>query len=124
MTDFVRDLLVARRAVGLTEFVFHSMSRSGHIEMPRHYLTQVFKATGIQVTVHDLRRTFATTAEASDISQTALKALINHGIGSDVTSGYIQIVTERLREPAQKVTDRLRELCGVYSEQGVVRLKG
>jgi hypothetical protein len=42
-------------------------------------------------------RTF-TVAEATDISPMALKALVNHSLGSDVTSGYIQITAERLRE--------------------------
>ena len=32
LTDYVHDLLVARRAIGRTEFIFHADSKSGHIE--------------------------------------------------------------------------------------------
>ena len=49
----------------------------------------------------------------TDISAIALKALVNHSLGQDVTEGYIQITAERLREPAQRVTDKMKELCGV-----------
>ena len=38
---------------------------------------------------------------------------MNHAHGKDVTSGYVQLTAERLREPAQKVADRLKQLCGV-----------
>jgi len=43
----------------------------------------------------------------------ALKALVNHALGGDVTGGYVQMTVERLREPAQKVCDRLLELTGL-----------
>ena len=77
---------MARRAIGRTEFVFHADSKSGHIEEPKFHLALVAKATGIRVSTHDLRRTFITVAESCDISPIALKALVNHGLGNDVTS--------------------------------------
>ena len=43
----------------------------------------------------------------------ALKALVNHSLGSDVTEGYVQMNAERLREPAQRVADKLKKLCGI-----------
>ena len=42
-----------------------------------------------------------------------LKALVNHSYGDDVTAGYIIGSVERLREPAQRVADRLKELCAI-----------
>jgi len=74
------------------------------------------------VSAHDLRRTFVTVAEGADISPMALKALVNHALGNDVTSGYVQMTTERLREPAQRVADRLRALCGIAAPEGVARM--
>jgi integrase len=114
MTDFVRGLLVTRQSVGrdASGFVFPANSRSRHIEEPKFPLGLVAKATGILVTSHDLRRTFVTVAESADISPLALKALVNHSYGDDVTAGYIVGSVERLREPAQRVADRLKELCG------------
>lgn len=56
----------------------------------------------------------------------ALKALVNHSLsGGDVTEGYVQMRAERLRAPAQKVADRLKQLCGVQVlEEGNVRAFG
>jgi len=120
MSDLVRDLLVARRALGKDKFVFPS--GRGHITEPKFPLEAVAEATGIYVSAHDLRRTFITIAESTDISVIALKALVNHALGRDVTSGYVMITTERLREPAQKVADKIKALCQIEEPQGVERL--
>ncbi len=92
---------------------FQAYSRSGHVEEPKFPLGQVADATGITVSAHDLRRSYITVAEAADISPMALKALVNHSTGTDVTAGYVQVSIDRLRQPAQAVCDRLMELCGV-----------
>jgi integrase len=114
MSDFVHDLLTERRQVGrdASGFVFPANSESGHIEEPKYPLRLVAEETGIAVSAHDLRRTFITVAEATDISPLALKALVNHAIGGDVTAGYVMMTLERLREPAQRVGERMKELCG------------
>jgi len=57
LSDFVHDMLVARRAFGNAEFVFPAASKSGHIAEPKFFLAQVAKAGGARVSVHDLRRT-------------------------------------------------------------------
>ena len=113
LSDFTHDLLVARRAIGKAEFIFPAASKSGHIEEPKFFLAQVAKATGKRVSVHDLRRTFVTVAESCDISPIALRALVNHSLGHSVTEGYIQMKAERLRHPAQRVCDKLKELCAI-----------
>jgi len=112
MSDFVYDLLGARRALGREgPFVFPADSRSGHISEPAFPLGEVAQATGFCVSAHDLRRTYITVAESADISPLAMKALVNHSLGNDMTSGYM--TAERLREPAQRVADRLKALCEI-----------
>ncbi len=118
MSDFVHDLLVGRRALGDATWVFPASSRSGHIEEPRHFFDLVHEVCGVYVSTHDLRRTFVTVAESCEISLLALKALVNHAIGSDVTSGYVIMNVERLREPAQRVADKLKTLCKIPSIEG------
>jgi hypothetical protein len=94
------------------------------LEEPKFPLRLVAEASGIAISAHDLRRTFITIAESCDISPLALKALVAHALGSDVTAGYVQISTERLREPVRKVCDRLKELCGIVAPAGnVARLR-
>jgi integrase len=121
MSDFVRNLLVTRRALGNAKHVFPG--RAGKHLMDADWpLGAVAKATGIDISLHDLRRTFLTVAEACDISPLALKALVNHSTSSDVTAGYVQISVERLREPAQRVADKMKELCGITMPIGVSKL--
>jgi F420-0:gamma-glutamyl ligase len=57
-----------------------------------------------------LRRTYA---ESTDIAWLALKGLLNHSAGSNITATYVALTPERLRAPAQKVCDRIKQLCGV-----------
>jgi integrase len=118
MSDFVHDLLVARRSIGDAKWVFPANSKSGHLEEPKFPLRMVAEASGIRVSVHDLRRTYITIAESTDMSVIALKALVNHSLGKDVTEGYVQMSAERLREPAQRVADRLKELIGLAPIEG------
>jgi len=71
----------------------------------RYAQATITKASGVSFCIHDLRRTFATVAESLDIPAYALKRLLNHANGTDVTAGYIVANVERLREPMQKITD-------------------
>ena len=116
MSDPVFAIFMERQRLGRAPHVFPSNSKSGHIAEPKFPLKLVAKETGIQVSVHDLRRTFITVAEFVDISPLAMKALVNHSIGGDVTSGYVIMTTERLRAPAQRVADEILKLCGAAPE--------
>lgn len=127
MSSFVRDLLVQRRAVGNDGgWVFPADSKSGHIEEPGSAFDAIATACGVLVSAHDLRRTFITVAESVDLSPLALKALVNHALGQDVTAGYVQMTAERLREPAQRVCDRIMADCGITAPdaENVVALSG
>ena len=95
------------------EFVFPANSKSGHISEPKYPLSLVAEDTGIAVSAHDLRRDFITAAENADISFLAFKALVDHALGSDVTAGYVQMTTERLRKPMQRVCDQLKAWCHI-----------
>ena len=120
MCDVVRDLLVARRQLGDGTFVFPSYGASGHLEHVGAAVQMLREKTGIEFSAHDLRRTFITVAEALNISPYAIKALVNHALGTSVTEGYISMSVERLRQPAQLVANRLKQLCGVQSPSGNV----
>jgi len=126
MTDVVHDMLVARRAIGNTgDFVFFAGGKSGHIMETKWLFDSIAKASGVRISAHDLRRTYLTIAESCDISPIALRALVNHSLGKDAMSGYIQMSAERLREPAQRVADKLKELCSAEAPSGenVTRLQ-
>ena len=65
------------------------------------------KITGISITAHTLRRTFASVASKLDISTYKVKRLTNHISGNDVTAGYIEVEFDDLREAMQKIEDHM-----------------
>jgi integrase len=105
LSNFLYDLLLGRSKTASSRFVFPGPGAAGHIIEPRKQISKVIEKTGIQFTVHDLRRTFITIAESLDIPAYALKRLLNHKMTQDVTAGYIVMDVERLRKPMQKITD-------------------
>jgi integrase len=118
MCDFVHDLLVARRQLGNGLFVFPSYGKSGHLEHVGDAMKILGEKIGHKFSCHDLRRTLITACEAIDLSPYAIKALVNHSLGQSVTEAYITITVDRLREPAQRVADRLKVLCGMQPPAG------
>lgn len=110
----------------LVEILQRRPSREGRVfnlEEPKKFVRWVRDQSGVHFTVHDLRRSFITHAEKQDLGAYTLKALINHSTRSnDVTEGYIQISTERLREPMQRITDYILGHAGV-AESNLVHLE-
>jgi integrase len=127
MSIFVHELLVSRRAAGTAgPFVFPGPGKAGHITSADRPLHDVARDSGVAVSCHDLRRTFASVAaDTPEVSWLALKLMLNHTTRGDLTAGYVQISTEQLRGAVQRVADKLLELCGVTSiaEGNVARLR-
>lgn len=116
MSDFVCSLLQGMETRSEGGFVFPANSSSGHISEPKHPLGLVAEASGIDVSIHDLRRDFITAAESTEMSAFVMKALVDHTLpmnSGDVTGGYVDMPVGRLREPAQRVCDLLKEWCGL-----------
>lgn len=108
LSDYLVELLQAREKLNEDEgslFVFPGPS--GHFKALRRWAAIVADESGVPFIPHDLRRTFITTAEALDISAYAIKRLVNHKQGDDVTAGYMGHSVERLRVAMQRITDDL-----------------
>jgi integrase len=113
MSDIVHDMLVSRRALGDAKYVFPSNSKAGYVADPGHPLERAAAACGLKISVHDLRRTYATAAASTPgITPAQLKNLLNHSSG-DVTEGYQVFGVNDLREPVQRIADELKTLCGI-----------
>ncbi len=100
MSDFVYELIMQRMQHKSSEFIFPANSKTGYIYEPKKAVRKVVELSSVSFTLHDLRRTFATTAESLD-----LPAYVNHKMNNDVTSGYIVHDVERLRKPMQQICD-------------------
>ena len=116
LSDLLIEMLRRRRVENekLTPhgpWVFPSdKSKSGHIAEPK--LTPVQKANVVvPFSVHGLRHTWVTAANAAGLSSYDIKMLTNHMLPKgDVTAGYIGLHMEALRASQQRVTDYLRSL--------------
>ena len=115
MSDMVYAILKAQHASPNNEYVFYT-KQSGHLKHTSRLLKELVDTSSIQFTFHDLRRTFITVAESLDISMYAIKKLVNHRGGSDVTHGYVITTHERLRAPMQKITDYFKEKANIKLE--------
>ena len=90
---------------------------------PKKFVARVRAESGVHFTVHDLRRSFITYAETLDLGIYTIKALVNHSVGNsrDVTEGYLQLSTHRLRGPMEKISTYV--LNHVESKSNLSRLE-
>jgi integrase len=123
LSDYLADMLTARKANSNNMFVFPGEGTRGYLVEPKRQIAKIVEKTGLPFSMHDLRRSFVTIAESLDISSFAVKALVNHKQGDDVTSGYIQLNVERLRQPMQTITDFILKSAELKQSADVVPLK-
>jgi integrase len=115
---------------GKNDYVFPSWivkRRTTHHIGWTHNILQVIAAkVGTKAdSPHDLRRSFTWIAE--DVlgkDSYRLKLLLNHALPSgDVTSGYLNITTEKLRTSVVAIETRILQLAGKKPSAEVLQLK-
>ena len=97
----------------LTGFLFPSdRSKTGHVMDVQRVYAAITEAGGTKFWFHGLRNSFISVAERELMLPRSLtKRLVNHARAGDVTEGYAADWTvEQLREPAQRVADRIDRL--------------
>lgn len=115
MSDFLYDHFKKIKKNSTSKYVFPNVKGTAPFYNPYKTIDRVTRESKqytkdgkpVKATIHDLRRTFITTAEGLDLSAYTLKRLLNHKMSSDVTAGYIVTETQRLREPMQRITNCL-----------------
>ena len=115
ITRQLATILTRRRqeCAGLEGWVFPSpASTSGRIPDLSQYYKRIGEACGTRFWYHGLRNAFITVAERELMLPASLtKRLVNHAPPNDVTQSYAADWTiGQLREPAQKVADRIQAL--------------
>lgn len=105
LSDFLVELLERRKCYAKNAYVFPGDGPLGRLIEPKRQIARVIARSEVTFTIHDLRRTFITIAEAIDTSPYTIKRLVNHKMRNDVTAGYIVTDIERLRRPMQNITD-------------------
>jgi integrase len=122
LSDYLLELFKRRKESAASPFVFAD-GQGRRVSNFRYAQASIKQASGVSFCIHDLRRTFATIAESLDIPAYALKRLLNHANGADVTAGYIVTSTERLREPMQKITDYVLKAAGLKPSADIIEFK-
>jgi integrase len=126
ITPRVEEILEAMNKWRMGEYVFASMNKNdkpSHVVDPRKAMVFANKAAASQVTVHGIRRTFATMLESLDCPAYPLKALLGHSMRGDVTTAhYTQIGVERLRPWTEKYELAILKLVGDAESGKVVTL--
>jgi integrase len=115
LSDFLFNLLSRREINKSSPYVFPSDGKLGYLIEPKTAVKRVATLSGVDFTLHDLRRTFITIAESLDIPGYALKRLLNHKDPNDVTAGYIVPDINRLRRPMQIISEFIIEKIGNIS---------
>ena len=133
ITRQLGQILARRREVSSGAWVFASTRRHdvpfGH---PGRYYRAIERHGGRGFWCHALRNAFITVAlHDLALPESLVKRLVNHAPTADVTEGYAaQWTLAQLREPAQRIADRLEALTasphdfsdqpeGPYSSRGV-----
>lgn len=106
LKPYLREL---QEITGNSAFVFASNSVEGYMDVPRKPIMQIIKQTGVEFSSHDLRRTFATIAEASLLPETLIKRLLNHTTDNNVTTGYIRTEDNTLKQATNKIADYIQQ---------------
>ncbi len=123
ISEYLMAMFTRLKENAVNEFVFPGTGKTGHIVEIKKNVASVVKASKLQFTLHDLRRTFITIAESLDISAYAVKRLANHSMGGDVTAThYIVFDIERLRDPMEKINRYILRNAGILPTAEVVPL--
>ncbi len=123
---WLANMLEQRQQDRTSPFVFPADNKTGHLLNHRLAILAICKESGVEFRLHDLRRTFASTASVHlerSLSAYTLKRLLSHSSGDDVTSGYVQIGIEDLRESMRQIEDFILKCAGLKGSAPVVKLE-
>lgn len=88
-------------------FVFPGDGDTGRLVESQSSVVKITEESGVRFMIHDLRRTFASTAARLNISKVMIARLLNHRSAS-VTDDYIQIGLDDMREPMERIACHLQ----------------
>lgn len=104
LTPHISTILEEANKRKVSQYVFGGENIYGQVREPKKVVEKVRKLSGTECHFHDLRRTFATTAEHLDVGTYKLKRMMNHISGrNDVTAGYTILTAETLRSSAMNI---------------------
>lgn len=114
MSDFIFGIFQSRLALRENDFVFPGNGKTGHLIEPRKQMAKVTKESGVDFSVHDMRRSYASAIDGV-VGVYELKRLLNHATQQgDPTAGYILKTVEKIRPLMNLVSGTLMELTHAW----------
>jgi integrase len=119
LKPYLRNLF---EVTGDNIFVFPGDNADGVMAIPRWPLDQVTLKTGVEFSSHDLRRTFATIAEASLLPETIIKRLLNHTTDNCVTGGYIRTEANTMKQAIDRIAGFIQDHIAPDNQNVVTKI--
>ncbi len=114
--EFLADLCKNKKS---NEYLFPANNRFGHLKDHRKAVKQISQDCGVEFSLHDLRRTFASIVESDiglTVSEYLQNRLLNH-VQNDVHGKhYVQFDIERLRPIMQALEDYILIQAGIKED--------
>lgn len=102
----VVEILENRR--NLSEFVFASHGKSGHLTRPGKAWERLLEQAGLEnLTMHDLRRSLASWQVAAGVSSIHIGATLGHAPGSKATAVYARIRQDEILAAVEQGTNAI-----------------
>src|SRR5690606_35304701 len=118
ITGPLKAILLRRKEYKITDFVFGADNRLGRITEPKKVVQRINEQAGISFTLHDLRRAYCSIAESLGIGTYTIKRLLNNKTGrNEVTGGYAILTAEELREPVERIAQRIMQYAGLVERK-------
>lgn len=101
---------------GSNIWVFPNTDGGNPMWTPKKHINRIINLIDVKFSSHDLRRTFATLAEACGLPTTLIKRMLDHVTDGDVTGGYIITEHDTLRRAFNQVSKLIDEtISGLHT---------
>ncbi|MCL4746627.1 MAG: tyrosine-type recombinase/integrase [Burkholderiaceae bacterium] len=110
ITDSIGGVLAVQRATSISSpFVFPSPIDPARNMTAERSFERLAKATGVNCSAHDLRRTVASVSAELGFDLDAIGRVLNHSSGNSVTARYVQTSIPRIRTVLEQLENALWE---------------
>ncbi len=117
----VIEVLLNRRAINESVFVFPGTGRTGHLMEPKKGWKRILERAGIEnLRIHDLRRTLGSWQAKTGASLAIIGKSLNHK-NQNTTAIYARLDLDPVRDSVNTATSAMMAAAGLKDSAGVVK---
>jgi len=118
MSNFTAEL-IARRVQGSPDWVFPGRGRAGHLAYTQSIARRVAAKAAVPFSFSDLRRTFIALGVSLEMPTDIIKSLLGYPLRGGTPLSIAEQVGQ-LREPVQRIADRILSLATSPERRGLL----